>query len=124
MDTEADPLVVGIGASAGGINALQAFFQALPDAPNAAFVVVVHLDPEYRSELASILSTRTSMPVTQVEGTVQLQNNHVYVIAPNCDLHIADHTITARPFEDPRVQRAPIDHFFRSLAAHHGDGFA
>ncbi|PPQ34737.1 CheR family methyltransferase [Rhodopila globiformis] len=124
MDIEADPPVVGIGASAGGINALQAFFQALPNAPNAAFVVVVYLDPEYRSELANILASRTAMPVTQVEGSVRLQNNHVYVIAPNCSLNISDHMITATPFEEARRQRAPIDQFFRSLAAQRNDGFA
>jgi two-component system, chemotaxis family, CheB/CheR fusion protein len=87
MNAKADPPVVGIGASAGGVNALQAFFKALPDSPNAAFVVVVHLDPKHRSELAAILAGRTAMPVTQVEGSERLQNNHVYVIAPNCSLN-------------------------------------
>lgn len=124
MRPDSDPPIVGIGASAGGVKALQTFFEALPDEPNAAFVVVVHLDPEFRSQLASILSSRTSMPVVQVEGTEKLENNHVYVIAPNSRLVIADHTISAFPFDEPRYQRAPIDLFFRSLAEQHTDGFA
>ena len=123
-DRRSDPPIVAIGASAGGVKALQRFFEALPHNPNAAFVVVVHLDPEFRSQLASILSTRTSMPVAQVEQMAQLENNHVYVIAPNRRLVIADHMISAIPFEGPHSQRAPIDYFFRSLAEQHTNRFA
>ena len=124
MGPEADPPIVGIGASAGGVKALQSFFEALPDEPNAAFVVIVHLDPEVRSQLASILAARTAMPVTQVETSAKLEKNHVYVIPPNRRLVIADHTISAQPFDESRSQRAPIDLFFRSLAGQHIDGFA
>ena len=121
---DSDPPIVGIGASAGGVVALQSFFEALPDEPDAAFVVVVHLAPEFRSQLASILATRTLMPVVQIEQTMRLEKNHVYVIAPDSRLMIADHTISALPFDEPRSQRAPIDLFFRSLAEQHTDGFA
>src|SRR5262252_44843 len=124
MDQRAHPPIVGVGASAGGVKALQAFFEALPSNTGAAFVVIVHLDPDARSELASILSQRTTMPVTQIDNREQLHPNHVYVIAPDRRLHIADHTISALPFEEPRGHRAPIDLFFRSLAEQHGDGFA
>jgi two-component system CheB/CheR fusion protein len=124
MKPDLDPPIVGIGASAGGVAALQSFFEALPNEPNAAFVVVVHLDPKFRSQLAGILASRTAMPVAQVEGTAKLENNHVYVIAPDSRLVIADHTISAFPFDEPRSQRAPIDLFFRSLAEQHTDGFA
>jgi two-component system, chemotaxis family, CheB/CheR fusion protein len=124
MRPDTDPPIVGIGASAGGVKALQSFFEALPDEPNAAFVVVVHLDPEFRSQLSSILSTRTAMTVSQVEQSAQLENNHVYVIAPNSRLVIADHMISAFPFDEPRAQRAPIDLFLRSLAEQHTDGYA
>jgi two-component system CheB/CheR fusion protein len=118
------PPIVGIGASAGGVKALQSFFEALPDKPNAAFVVVVHLDPEFRSQLADILAARTTMPVTQVDETTKLENNCVYVIPPNRRLVIADHMISAVTFDEPRAQRAPIDLFFCSLAEQHTDGFA
>ncbi|MEC4594471.1 chemotaxis protein CheB [Nitrospirillum amazonense] len=124
MELQTDPPIVGIGASAGGVKALQALFEALPDEPNAAFVVVIHLNPERRSELAKILATRTRMPVSQVTDRVHLRNNHVYVIAPDSALNIADHMISALSFDEPRAKRAPIDLFFRSLAAQHSDGFA
>lgn len=124
MSPDADPPIVGIGASAGGVKALQNLIEALPDEPNAAFVVVVHLDPETRSQLAGILAARTKMPVIRVEDTVKLENNHIYVIAPNSRLVLADHTISALPFDEPRSQRAPIDLFFRSLAEQHMDGCA
>ncbi|MBV9826551.1 MAG: PAS domain-containing protein [Alphaproteobacteria bacterium] len=124
MGPAPNPPIVGIGASAGGVQALQSFFDALPDKPNAAFVVVVHLDPEFRSQLASILAARTTMPVAQVELSAKLENNHVYVIAPSSQLVIADQTISAIPLDEPRARRAPIDLFFRSLAEQHTDGFA
>lgn len=124
MDQVSDPLIVGIGASAGGVQALQTFFSNVPVDTDAAFVVIVHLDPDVRSELASILASRTQMPVTQVEDQAKLEGNHVYVIAPNRRLKIADGTIAAFPFEETRAHRAPIDLFFRSLAEHQGSGFA
>ncbi|UCI16985.1 PAS domain S-box protein [Mesorhizobium sp. B2-1-8] len=124
MLDKANPHIVGIGASAGGVKALQEFFEALPDQVGAAFVVIMHLDPEARSEMAAILTARTAMPVMQVEDTTHLKADHVYVIAPNTHLRIADHMISALPFDEPRGLRAPIDTFFRSLADQHGDAFA
>ncbi|HXW72025.1 MAG TPA: chemotaxis protein CheB [Methylocella sp.] len=118
------PIVVGVGASAGGVRALQNFFSALPENPGAAFVVVVHLDPQSPSDLSAILATRTKMPVLQVRDTEKLAANHVYVIAPGSRLRLTDTDISAAEFDEPRGQRAPIDLFFRSLAEQHGDGFA
>jgi two-component system CheB/CheR fusion protein len=118
------PVIVGIGASAGGVQALQKLFDVVPNNTGAAFVVVVHLDPLSHSELSNILAARTRMPVVQVEGTEKLQANHVYVIAPARRLHITDQEISSAEFDEPRGQRAPIDLFFRSLAEQHGDGFA
>ena len=121
---EPDPPIVGIGASAGGVEALQMLFDALSDDTGAAFVVILHLHPEAPSELANILRARTGMAVSQIKDTERLQCNRVYVIAPNRRLRIADHTISSLPFSEPRGQRAPIDLFFRSLAEQHGDAFA
>ncbi len=115
---------VGIGTSAGGVHALQRFFESLPEDVDAAFVVVVHLDPEHQSELSSILAARTRMPVAQVAGRIRLEPGHVYVIPPNRQLLATDHHLATAEFEQPRWQRAPIDLFFRSLAAQHGDDFA
>jgi two-component system CheB/CheR fusion protein len=117
-------IVVGIGASAGGVRTLQQLFAALPEKPGAAFVVVVHLDPDMRSEMSNILAARTSMPVMQVDKPVPLQPDHVYVIPPDRRLHITDDEIATAEFDEPRGKRAPIDLFFRSLAEQHGDGCA
>jgi two-component system CheB/CheR fusion protein len=116
--------VVGIGASAGGVKALSSFFSAMPTNTGAAFVVIVHLAPEGRSELPHILSATTEMSVMQVTETCALKPNCIYVIPPDRQLQITDNDISVVPFDEPRGQRAPIDSFFRSLAAQHGDGFA
>src|SRR5262245_11844849 len=118
--------VVGIGASAGGIEALREFFAAVPADLGLAYVVVVHLAPHHESELAAILARRTSMSVVEVNDSQQLElkANCVYVIAPDRQLEISDTMIGASPFDEPRGRRSAIDVFFRSLAASHGDGFA
>ncbi|HEY1886417.1 MAG TPA: chemotaxis protein CheB, partial [Roseiarcus sp.] len=115
---------VGIGTSAGGVHALQMFFESLPEDVDAAFVVIVHLDPGRQSELSSILSARTRMPVAQVTGRMALESRRVYVIPPNRQLLASDHHLALAEFDEPRWQRAPIDLFFRSLAAQRGDDFA
>jgi two-component system CheB/CheR fusion protein len=116
--------LVAIGTSAGGVKALQRFFERLPPDTGACFVVIVHLDPDRESRLAEIIATRTAMPVITVEDPVALQANHVFVIPPNRRLQITDHEIATLAFDEPRGQRAPIDLFFRSYADQHGDGFA
>ncbi len=118
------PVVVGIGASAGGVRTLQQLFEALPVKTGAAFVVVVHLDPDTRSEMPKILAARTPMPVIQVIKPVPLEPDHVYVIPPDRRLHITNEEIATAEFDEPRGKRAPIDLFFRSLAEQHGDGCA
>jgi two-component system CheB/CheR fusion protein len=118
--------VVGIGASAGGIEALREFFAAVPDNLGLAYVVVVHLAPHHESELASILGRYTKMSVAEVKDRkkLELKPNCVYVISPDRQLEITDTTIGASPFDHPSGRRAAIDLFFRSLAESHGDGFA
>lgn len=116
--------VVGIGASAGGLQALQTFFAALPPDTGMAFVVILHLSPEYESALAQLLQTHTQMSVQQVTAPVTMGPNQVYVIPPAQELTVQGNTLLVSPFTEPRGQRAPIDHFFRTLAANHGDGAA
>jgi len=115
--------IAGIGASAGGVQALQKFFDALPPKVGAALVVVIHLDPEHESDLKAILAACTKMPVHQVQEPMTLEPDHVYVIPPNRRLFVTDHEISVAEFSEPRGHRAPIDLFFRSLAEH-GDGYA
>ena len=118
------PTVAGIGASAGGLEALKALFDALPERPGIAFVVIVHRSPEHESSLAEILDRHTAMPVAAVSGAVPLEADRVYVIPPGHRLVIADGHVDAVPFAGSSLERAPIDAFFRSLAAAHDDGFA
>jgi two-component system, chemotaxis family, CheB/CheR fusion protein len=118
------PVIVAIGASAGGVQALQSFFSNIPSNTGAAFIVVVHLDPQHRSELSAIVGARTSMPVVQVETKAHLEANRVYVIPPDRRLQVVDHELSATLFEEPRGQRLPIDFLFRSVAERLGDGFA
>ena len=119
-----EPVIVAMGASAGGVRALQTFFGSIPPDTGAAYVVIVHLDPERRSELANILATRTKMPVVQVQDRQKIEANHVYVIPPDRRLEMVDHEISATPFDEPHGARSPIDQFFRSVAERLGDGFA
>ncbi len=117
--------VVGIGASAGGIEALCEFFEAVPSDVGLAYVVIVHLAPDHNSELASILGRRTRMPVREVgDARLELKPDNVYVVSPDRRLEISDTSIGAVPFDEPRGRRSAIDLFFRSLAESHGDGFA
>src|SRR5262245_61794347 len=93
--------VVGIGASAGGIEALREFFGALSPDLGLAYVVIVHLAPNHESELASILARKTKMPVLEVtEKSHELNRNSVYVIPPDRKLELRDGTIRAMPFTD------------------------
>lgn len=109
--------VVGVGASAGGIEALKQFFSGLSEAPDMAFVVVMHLSPDQSSKLAEVLQHCTSMPVRQVIDATEMEAGHVYVVAPGHALDLDGTTLVSTAFEDPDGRVAPIDHFFRSLAA-------
>ena len=121
--TEYVPLCA-IGASAGGVGALRSLFRQLPDDLGLAYVVILHLAPEHPSAMAEILSACTEMPVRQVDDTPRLDPNCVYVIPPDRELVIEGDSVTARAFSEPRGRRAPIDMFFRSVAAARGDGMA
>src|SRR3954454_3080756 len=85
--------VVGLGASAGGIGPLQQFFADMKPDSGLAFVVVMHLSPDFESQLANVLQQKTSMPVVQVNESVRVQPNQVYVIPPNHQLTFEDSTL-------------------------------
>ncbi len=122
-DPKPEPTVVGIGASAGGLAALRTFFAHVPEESGLAFVVVVHLSPEHKSHLADLLQPHVKMPVQQVTETIPLEPNHVYVIPPNANLNTIDTHLRLSKLEEKRRERAPIDHFFRTLSRTH-DGHA
>ena len=108
--------VVGIGASAGGLEALKAFFGAVPQTTGLAYVVVMHLDPTHESSLPELLGRVTSLPVDAATDRQVLQADHVYVIPPNRHLTVEGGLIRIATPLDRRALRGTIDHFFRSLA--------
>jgi two-component system, chemotaxis family, CheB/CheR fusion protein len=112
-------LVVGMGASAGGIDALLRFFEVLPNDSGMAFVIVLHLSPEHESSLPQLLQSRTGMPVTQVTKTMLVEPNHIYVIAPSKDLLMTGDCLQAVSSARPHGRRTAIDVFFRTLAEVH-----
>lgn len=111
--------VVGVGASAGGLEAFTQLLGALPSTTGMAFVLVQHLDPMHQSHLSEILSRSTSMPVKQVENGLALQPDSVYIIPPNTSLRMADGRLRLDP-RSADIPHSPIDHFFQSLANEQG----
>ncbi len=110
-------LVVGIGASAGGVDALIAVFSNLPADTGMAFVVVPHLAPDQKSHLVEILARKTSMPVSEVENDTHPEPNHVYVLPPKAFVSLSQGSLELHSRPETRRAPMPIDHFFRSLAA-------
>lgn len=113
--------IVGIGASAGGLEALEAFFQHTPPDLGVAFVIVQHLDRGHKSIMVDLLARRTSMKVAQVEDGTLVLPNHVYIIPPNNHLALLHGTLHLIPPDPQYPFRLPIDFFFRSLAEDKGD---
>ncbi|MFH1301786.1 MAG: chemotaxis protein CheB [Planctomycetota bacterium] len=108
--------MVGIGASAGGLEALEKFFKAMPVDAGIGFIVVVHLDPTHGSIMPELLQKHTKMPVCQISDGMQIERDQVYVIPPNRDLNILHGMLHLSAQHLPRGANLPIDSFFRSLA--------
>lgn len=113
-------LVVGIGASAGGIRACESFFAHVAPDSGAAYVVILHLSPDHDSQLAEVLQRSAPIPVMQVTERVRVAPDHVYVIAPNQSLSMDDGFLTVSPVLRVEDRRAPVDTFFRTLGAARG----
>jgi two-component system CheB/CheR fusion protein len=112
--------VVGIGASAGGVEALRKFFAAASPASGMAYIVIQHLSPEHESLMAEILGHCTPMPVRQIDDGMRVEPNHVYVIRPGHTITLADGALHLGEPVEKRGHRRPIDDFFRSLAQEQG----
>ena len=108
--------IVAIGASAGGLEALEQFLSATPENCDIAFVVIQHLDPHNKGILPELLQRTTSMPVAQVKDRMSLKPNQVYVIPPNKDLSILHGILHLLKPTKTKGLHLPIDYFFRSLA--------
>ncbi len=112
--------IVGIGASAGGLEAATTLFKELAPDLGAAYVLVLHLDPARESAVTEILARTTRMTVVQVSDGMKVVPDHIYVIPPNRDMTITGHVLHLRDREERRSANTTIDTFMRSLAATHG----
>jgi two-component system, chemotaxis family, CheB/CheR fusion protein len=107
--------VVGVGASAGGLDAFIDLVSAIPVETGLAFVLVQHLDPNHHSMLVDILAGATTIPVQEVVDGMRIESDHVYVIPPDTQLTILDGVLRLAP-RTAKVPHRPLDSFFRSLA--------
>lgn len=112
--------IVGVGASAGGLEAFTEFLTHLPPAPGLAFVLLQHLDPTHESQLPELLARATPLPVTEVRQDTPVDANHVYLLSPGKQLHITDGVLRLLPRPAAHGPHLPIDVFLRSLAADQG----
>ena len=117
--TEISPHIVAIGASAGGLEALEKLFDGLTCDSGATFVVIQHLSPDHKSMMANLLSRHTAMPVVMVEQDMPIEPNRVYLIPPGSIMHMGEGKLTLTP-KNPRTLTLPIDVFFKSMAQHYG----
>ncbi len=108
--------IVGLGASAGGLVALEQFLSHVPPQSGMAFVIIQHLDPNRVGMLAELLQRHTPMPVVEAQELTQVAPDHVYVIPPGCDLLILQGTLHLQARPESHGLRLPIDFFFKSLA--------
>jgi two-component system CheB/CheR fusion protein len=107
--------IVGIGASAGGLEALQQLFDALPADTGMAFVVVQHLSPDFRSLMDELIARHSEMPVVIADDNMPVRANHIYVMPPRKQMIIRDRHLMLTD-KEPQAFTLPIDTFFRSLA--------
>jgi two-component system CheB/CheR fusion protein len=108
--------IVGVGASAGGLEAFTELLQSLPEQPGLAFLFVQHLEPYHKSQLKEILTKVTPLRVQEVSEGMPVQANQVYLIPPGVYMALSDGALTLRPRPTVPGQNMPIDHLFRSLA--------
>ena len=113
--------IVGVGASAGGLEAFTQLLKHLPLDTGMGFVLVQHLDPEHESALSQILSRATSLPVQEVTNNQRVEPDHIYVIPHDTNLTIERGILKLRPRPKTRVPHKPIDLFFESLSRDRGD---
>lgn len=112
--------IVGLGASAGGLEACTQLLKALPSDTGMAYVLVQHLDPTYESALTELLGRATEMPVRQVTDGISVEPDHVYVIPPNVEMIISQRRLRLTARTETHGHHMPIDRFLRSLAEDQG----
>jgi two-component system CheB/CheR fusion protein len=115
------PWVVGIGASAGGLEALERLFETMPVDTGMAFVVVQHLSPDFKSLMDELLARKTDIPIHRARDGMEVKPNAVYLIPPRKEMIIANRRLLLTDKDPAQLVTLPIDHFFRSLAHDVGD---
>jgi two-component system CheB/CheR fusion protein len=124
-DTSSKPsdrgLIVGIGASAGGLSAFKSFLSNAPTDSGMAFILIQHLSPDHKSVLTDLLGKATDMPVLEAEDGMPVEANRVFVIPPDSTLTVKDRRLQVERPAPPRERRRPIDTFFSSLAEDQGE---
>ena len=116
LPAKTDFPIVGIGASAGGLEALEEFFGNMPDNNGMAFVVIQHLDPDHVGAMPELLQRYTGMKVLQATERLRIKPNHVYIIPPNKSMSLLRGALHLFDPVESRGLRLPIDIFFRALA--------
>ena len=108
--------VVGVGASAGGLEAIEKLFEAMPKDTGAAFVVVQHLSPDFKSHMQELLARKTSLAIKRVTNQMPVESNTIYLIPPNTEMVISNGQLLLTERDRSEPLNLPIDHFLRSLA--------
>ncbi|UII20794.1 chemotaxis protein CheB [Fulvivirga ligni] len=121
MPSSQNPLIIGIGASAGGLKALQKFFDSVPVDLPIAYFVIQHLDPNHSSMLSELLGKNTMLKVVDASDNTSISSGHVYIIPPAKYMEISSSMIRITPKKELTGKRTAIDHFFRSLARQCGE---
>jgi two-component system CheB/CheR fusion protein len=121
VDHDVNLYVVGVGASAGGLDALEQFFGAMPEDTGMAFVVVQHLSPDFKSVMDELLARRTKIPVVLVEDGMRVEPNHIYLIPPKKEMIVSGGKLLLSDKGASQELMLPIDIFFRSLAEDMGE---
>jgi two-component system CheB/CheR fusion protein len=121
IKTNKPSLIIGIGASAGGLDAFRDFFSNISKDTGMAFILLPHLDPNHQSLMTPLLSTRVNLPVKEAEENMIVEADHVYVLPPGKELTIFDLHLHLNDIAQPRQQWTAIDHFLSSLAKDQGE---
>lgn len=119
--TTSQPLIVAVGASAGGLEAFQELLTSIGDVPNLAIVFVQHLDPTSKSLLAELVNSTTSMDVVEISGRRKLKASSVYICPPQTLLNLKNGFVSVAKSSPEERPTAPIDHFFHAVAQDQGD---
>ena len=117
--TPADSRIVAIGASAGGLEALKAFFENIPRETKSAYIIIQHLSPDYKSMMGELLARSTGLPIKEVQEGMEILQGHIYLIPPVNNLVIKNNTLHLLEKPKNPTLNLPIDMFFESLAREH-----